>query len=55
MNGEVGRRRAESVLVITGLIGETSGADVDEDGNQPALERPATLENWGRTSISITR
>ena len=47
MNGEIGRRRAESVRVITGVIGETSGAYVDKYGNQSALECPTNIRELG--------
>ena len=38
MDGEVRRRRAVSIFVITGPVGQTSGADVDEHRNQPTLQ-----------------
>ncbi len=43
----VGCRRAEAVLVIARVIGQTPGADVDEDRDQAALQCTPDIRDLG--------
>ena len=47
MDVHVRGRRAEAVLVIARVIGQTSGADVDEHRNEASLQRAADIRDLG--------